>query len=697
MNGLAEIISGNVSGVAKTVENALAALIAPVIDFLADYAGFGGVPGKVAEYVKGLQAWVEGVLRSVIRWLVDMGKKLLAALGFKGKDDKKAAGGLGEDLTFTEGNQTHHLYIDVKGSSATVMVSSTPMTVTAWLDHLEKKVKGSGDSEAPKGARALIAVARSQLAATDASADQAAASKETSEASASAEASASPQLAQAVDDKEHQLRDTLDKLGELFGEKPLLVKILHIFGASVDITAIPAEFGEEILGYRGRKNLLSRSTGAGYVARLLEKEGATAKFEEKSGTLELTLTTAGQLAAATSGAALGRLIADDTGIAQVSLAKGETEFTVTGNIDDAGAEVAHGLLPMLPWEDIEKLGGERLKTLADYWTENARDSRLKDTDAGGKEIFIWYKNTEFGEDLKDAARATGMQFLETRHTSHNIPARTRTEFKEQLQEREGDFKLDFQETAGGEAARETRDFGLKKATRDRIKKAIQEVKFEPSQTYGFLKMPSIRPAALPPAVRLALIAELKSQNPVLQTNLAASPKTITVVLLQEAKLVSIIQDAIDGRSPMEEMPAEDVKDSLTNWKELITDPEMHHIVPKWLGGPAIPDVELWIPRILHNFGGDTASTGFHQILNDVLKKLGFANAGDRSASGPRINDALSVERWLTTNPANAILLYNALSDAYVTWYGINTPGLFAELATILDTAFKKLEQPKDAG
>ena len=46
-------------------------LIAPVIDFLADYLGLGGLPGKVADAVKGLQAWVEGVMRSVIKWLVE--------------------------------------------------------------------------------------------------------------------------------------------------------------------------------------------------------------------------------------------------------------------------------------------------------------------------------------------------------------------------------------------------------------------------------------------------------------------------------------------------------------------------------------------------------------------------------------------------------------------------------------------------
>jgi hypothetical protein len=89
VNGMADVIAGNIQGVANMVENALGMLIAPVIDFIADYIGLGGLPAKVADAVKGLQAWVEGILRKVIAWLVAQGKKLLAALGIGKKKDEK--------------------------------------------------------------------------------------------------------------------------------------------------------------------------------------------------------------------------------------------------------------------------------------------------------------------------------------------------------------------------------------------------------------------------------------------------------------------------------------------------------------------------------------------------------------------------------------------------------------------------------
>ncbi len=88
-NGIADIVAGNLGGMANAVEMALASLIAPVIDFLADYLGFGDLPDKVKETIVGFQEMVEGVLDEVIGWLVEKGKALLSALGIgKDKQDK---------------------------------------------------------------------------------------------------------------------------------------------------------------------------------------------------------------------------------------------------------------------------------------------------------------------------------------------------------------------------------------------------------------------------------------------------------------------------------------------------------------------------------------------------------------------------------------------------------------------------------
>ncbi|WP_433797905.1 phage tail protein [Actinoplanes sp. CA-252034] len=691
VNGLADVISGNVAGVAKTVEKALALLVSPVIDFLADYMGLGGLPGKVADAIKGLQGWVEGVLRSVIKWLVDMGRKLLAKLGIKGDDDKKpAGGGIGERLAFTEGDNTHHLYIDVAGSGATVMVASTPMTVTGWLDHLQKKVTGSGDSEVPQGAGALLTRARGQAAATDSSADKAASAAATAGAAGQAAATPDPALAQTAAEREKALRDTLDELGDLFGEKPLLVRALSVAGTPVDITALTVELGAEILGYRGPKLLIDRATGTGYVARLLARDGSGATFDQDSGMLRLVLASAGELAGARSGTALGRLIVDGSGLAAVRLTKSEHEFTVRGGIDEATADVAFGLLPMVPWTVVEKLGDERLRILTTEWTADVKDNTAGEVIDKHK-VYFWHDRKEF--DLITDATKAGRDFLTAAYAAHEIRAHTRTEFKELLEDRGGPFKKAFQEAAGNAAAARARDFATGQATSPRNVKAIPGIVYEHNETYGLIRMPDIRPEPLPPEVRQALVATLKAIPPTLHSDLGSSPARLTLVLSQKDDLVKIIQDAIDGKPPLGSVPGKDLIDSLNNWKNLIVQLEMHHVVPEWLTGRESPDVELWVPRILHNFGEGPTDPGFHQVLNGVLRdRLGFAEKDDRSdATKPRINGEASVRRWLAADPGNQKRLKAALRVAYAEWEGARTPGLLDEVRKTIEQEFKQLE------
>ena len=143
VNGLADIIAGNVGGFANAVEKALGMLIAPVISFIADYCNMGDLPQIVAKQIKGFQKMVLGFIEKAIDWIIDKGKALLAAVGIGGKKDEKKAGGegtdqqVGETVEFDADGEQHHLWVDVSGESATIMVASDTKSLLAFLNEAE--------------------------------------------------------------------------------------------------------------------------------------------------------------------------------------------------------------------------------------------------------------------------------------------------------------------------------------------------------------------------------------------------------------------------------------------------------------------------------------------------------------------------------------------------------------------------------
>ncbi len=91
VNGVADILSGNVTGLAKAIESALAGFIPTVIDFLAGFLGLGDLPEKIADVVRGLQSAVQSAIDGVIGFLADKAKALLGALGFGPEEKQEAA------------------------------------------------------------------------------------------------------------------------------------------------------------------------------------------------------------------------------------------------------------------------------------------------------------------------------------------------------------------------------------------------------------------------------------------------------------------------------------------------------------------------------------------------------------------------------------------------------------------------------
>src|SRR5581483_2751092 len=93
------------------------ALIAPVIDFLADYFQFGDLPDKVRDTIIRFQTWVEGLLDQAIGWLVDKAKNSSVGRLIAGaKPGEKA----GAEAGAKEGERNIDSDADVEGEHHTI-------------------------------------------------------------------------------------------------------------------------------------------------------------------------------------------------------------------------------------------------------------------------------------------------------------------------------------------------------------------------------------------------------------------------------------------------------------------------------------------------------------------------------------------------------------------------------------------------
>ena len=180
VNGIADILAGSLGAFATAVEKALAMLIAPVISFIADYLSLGDLPSIVGEKIKSMREWILGMIEKALTWLIEKGKALLAAIGIgkKDKGEDKAGGTIGKRVTWAAGDESHEMWLEVRGENATVMMASNGGGELAQqLDSYEKKanaLKAKNDQERKAKALDHIGKARTLLTPVDQKGDEAA-------------------------------------------------------------------------------------------------------------------------------------------------------------------------------------------------------------------------------------------------------------------------------------------------------------------------------------------------------------------------------------------------------------------------------------------------------------------------------------------------------------------------------------------
>lgn len=146
VGGMANVIAGNIGGLAAVVERALASMLVVVIDLFMGLLGLGDLPDEVAGVIQRMQAYVLGIIDRIVGFLVTQARALLRRMGIGGEEDQEdeADGNddeeLGETVRFSGGGESHRLWIDVSGDDASLMVASTPGPVgdkiREWNDML---------------------------------------------------------------------------------------------------------------------------------------------------------------------------------------------------------------------------------------------------------------------------------------------------------------------------------------------------------------------------------------------------------------------------------------------------------------------------------------------------------------------------------------------------------------------------------
>lgn len=217
VGGMADVIAGNIGGLAAAVERALASLIPPVIDFLAGLLHLGGLPGEVAEVITRLQTIVYAAMDRVIGFLAERGRALLARMGIGGEEGEEGPNDdseLGTTVRFSAARESHRLWFQVAGDDSTLMVASVPEPIETKIVEWRGKVgELPQDDQADARAKidALAAVA------DDANAEGDRLAREFLAANRDPNDEQEPPNDNALESRERALAGMLRELFEIFG------------------------------------------------------------------------------------------------------------------------------------------------------------------------------------------------------------------------------------------------------------------------------------------------------------------------------------------------------------------------------------------------------------------------------------------------------------------------------------------------
>lgn len=300
------IAIGNVSAVAKSIENALGKAVPVLIGFLASLLGIGGLADKVLNVIRKIRQRIENAI--VKFWTFVKGKagKLLSKIGVgkKVKDDGKSNtktaknnekledSEVGKVINFSADGELHRLWIVTKGDSVEVMVASTTMSVIDRLKKWESEIHALPKEEQAR-AKVLLSEAKSQYLETsqDAKETDKALNKAKKRSASNDEIKKAKQLDDKVEDKEKRLSHTLQQLFSIFGEgnelKYIIKKITYVENGKVKLEGKYDGVREQMQKFVASLPELEKKGGNQRLRKELVSKGSTAirKWEVMKGAI----------------------------------------------------------------------------------------------------------------------------------------------------------------------------------------------------------------------------------------------------------------------------------------------------------------------------------------------------------------------------------------------------------------------------
>jgi hypothetical protein len=223
VGGMANVVAGNIGGLAAVVERALASMLVVVIDLFMGLLGLGDLPDEVAEVIVALQTRVLQVIDRVVAFLVTQARALLRRMGIGGEDQPGEGhddNELGKTVRFRGGGESHRLFVQPQGGDAEIMLASTPAPVTAKIREWRRMLDQNPPAVAqgtPEEARAKLATLETDVASLKADAAQLAEAFTT--AAASTEDDTHPPDDTAIESKEDSVASQLSDLYRIFGQQ----------------------------------------------------------------------------------------------------------------------------------------------------------------------------------------------------------------------------------------------------------------------------------------------------------------------------------------------------------------------------------------------------------------------------------------------------------------------------------------------